>query len=58
MRLQIIICHKKSFFAFAFFYETRANTQQPVQTGLYRYDENKWCNILALKTLTDVNLVR
>ena len=26
---------------FAFFYKTRANTQQvlPVQTGLYRYDE-------------------
>ena len=40
MRLQLIIWHKKAPF-FAFFYRTRANTQQvlPVQTGLYRYDE-------------------
>ena len=40
MRLQLITCQKKSFFAF--FYKTRANTQQvlPVQTGLYWYD--KW----------------
>ena len=38
MRLQFIICHKKRA---AFFYKTRANTQEvlPVQTGLYRYDE-------------------
>ena len=40
MRLQFVLCHKKSFFL-RFFYETRANTQQmlPVQTGLYWYDE-------------------
>ena len=41
MRLQVIICRKKRAPFFAFFYKTRANTQQvfPVQTGLYRYDE-------------------
>ena len=35
MRLQLIICHKKEPPFFAFFYKTRANTQQmlPVQTG-------------------------
>ena len=40
MRLQLIICHKRALF-FAFFYKTRANTQQvlPVQTGLYHYDD-------------------
>ena len=40
MRLQVIICHKKSSF-FPLFYKTRANTQRvlPVQTGLYRYDK-------------------
>ena len=39
MRLQLIICHKKS--SFLRFYKTRANTQRvlPEQTGLYRYDE-------------------
>ena len=41
MRLQVIICLKKRTPFFAFFYKTRANTQQalPVQTGLYRSDE-------------------
>ena len=41
MRLQVIICLKKKTPFFAFFYKTRANTQQalPVQTGLYRSDE-------------------
>ena len=50
MRLQLIICHNKELIichkkkpqrALAFFYNTRANSQQvlPVQTGLYRYDE-------------------
>ena len=42
MGLQVIICLKKRAPFFAFFYNTRANTQQvlPVQTGLYRSD--KW----------------
>ena len=37
---------------FAFFYKTRANTQQvlPVQTGLYRYD--KW----MVQDINDENL--
>ena len=41
MRLQAIIYHKKRASFFAFFYKTRANTQQvlPVQTSLYRYDK-------------------
>ena len=42
MRLQLIICFKKELLNFfAFFYKTRANTQQmlPVQTGLHRSDE-------------------
>ena len=41
MRLQVIICLKKRAPFFAFFYKTRANTQQalPVQTGLYWSDE-------------------
>ena len=41
MRLQLIICHKKRAPFIAFFYKTRAYTQQvlPVQTGLYQYDE-------------------
>ena len=36
-----MICHKKKAPFFAFFYKTRANTQQVllVQIGLYRYDE-------------------
>ena len=40
LRLKVIICHIRAPF-FAFFYKTRANTQQvlPVQTGFYRYDE-------------------
>ena len=42
MKLQVIICLKKSAPFFSFFYKTRANTQQalPVQTGLYR--SNEW----------------
>ena len=41
MRLQVIICLKKRAPFFAFFYKTRANTQQvlSVQIGLYRSDE-------------------
>ena len=52
MRLQLIICYKKRAPFFAFFYKTRANTQQvlPVQTGLYRYDE--W----MVRDINDKNL--
>ena len=41
MRLQVIICLKKSSFLRFFFDNTRANTQQvlPVQIGLYWYNE-------------------
>ena len=41
MKLQIIIGHKKRAPFSAFFYKTRANTQQvlPVQTSLYLSDE-------------------
>ena len=41
MGLELIICLKKRAPFFAFFYKTRAYTQQvlPVQTGLYQYDE-------------------
>ena len=54
MRLQLIICHKKVLFAF--FYKTRANTQQvlPVQAGLYRYNERMLRDIND-KTLTKIN---
>ena len=54
MRLQLIIFHKKRAPFFAFFYTTRANTQQvlPVQTGLYRYDE--W----MVQDINDKNLNR
>ena len=40
MRAAYYLPRKKTPF-FAFFYKTRANTQQvlPVQIGLYRYDE-------------------
>ena len=52
MRLQLYYLPRKRAFFFAFFYETRANTQQVllVQTGLYRYDE--W----MLQNVNDKNL--
>ena len=66
MRLQLIICHKKSAPFFALFHKTRANMQQvlPVQTGLYRYDESIVQDINdknlngSLQNLTEVNVVR
>ena len=59
-----MICHKNELFAF--FYKSRANTQQvlPVQTGLYRYDEWMVQDIKdknlngSSQNLTEVNLVR
>ena len=41
---------------FAFFYKTRANTQQvpPEQTS-FTGTMNEWCQILTIKTLTEVN---
>ena len=56
MKLQLSICHKKRALFFAFFCETRANTQQvlPLQTGLSG-TMNEWFKILTIKTLTEVD---
>ena len=47
---RLLFASKKS--SFAFFYKTRANTQQvlPVQTAMYRYDE--W----MVQNINDKNL--